>query len=176
MAIATNRQDLVEGLTIAFGKLDSELDGAGTGIANLVCVDGLTVKDLLAVRLWWTNAVLGWVAAREILVAEELPTTEFRWSDTPRLNQQVAKQARTVSYQQTRKRLKVAFQQSLTAIDGLTDQELLTPKLYEWSGNWPLARWVAINTTRQYTTARAHIRKTIKNTPAKPPPASQTSG
>jgi hypothetical protein len=31
--------------------------------------------------------------------------------------------------------------------------------VFGWAGKWPLARWISINTARQYTTARAYVRQ-----------------
>ena len=55
MPIPKTRPDLTELVTKSFQKLRAELDSAGPKLAKLPCVDEWTVKDLLAVRAWWTE-------------------------------------------------------------------------------------------------------------------------
>jgi len=47
-------------------------------------------------------------------------------------------------------------------IDALDDNELLEPRVFEWAGSYPIARWISINTVRQYTTARTFIRRAVR--------------
>jgi hypothetical protein len=50
----------------------------------------------------------------------------------------------------------------LSTIDSLSDPELLEAGAFEWAGKWPLARWISINTARQYDTARTFIRRALR--------------
>lgn len=45
---------------------------------------------------------------------------------------------------------------SLACVDDWTVKDIL------WAGKWPISRWVSINTTRQYVTARTYIRRAIR--------------
>ena len=63
MPIPTTRAELIEQVSRAFAKLHEELRVAGPAIAPLICVDDWRAKDVLAVRAWWTHAVIDWVQA-----------------------------------------------------------------------------------------------------------------
>ena len=49
-----------------------------------------------------------------------------------------------------------------TAARRLGDPELLEPGAFAWAGRYPIARWLSINTARQYTTARTFVRRTLR--------------
>ncbi len=63
------------------------------------------------------------------------------------------------SYRAVRTRLKRGFERVQAAIEALDDEELLEPGAFAWAGKWPVARWISINTARQYTTARTMVRR-----------------
>ncbi len=162
MPIPTSRKELVESIHTTWDKLRDELESAGPRFGSYPCVDDWTVKDLLAVRAWWTESMVDWIEAGK---RGEMPTTPaegYRWSETPRLNEAIVKQSRRESYKSIRARLQAGVLRAFDAIDSLSDEELLDAGVFEWAGKFPLARWLSINTTRQYTTARTYVRRALK--------------
>ena len=162
MPIPTSREELIESIHTTWGKLSDELESARPGFGNVRCVDDWNVKDLLAVRAWWTESVVDWIEAGK---RGELPTTPadgYRWCETPRLNEAIVKQSRRESYKSVRTRLQAGVVRALDVIDSLSDEELLDAGIFAWAGRFPLARWLSINTTRQYTTARTYVRRALK--------------
>ena len=153
------RAELLAQVTTSFANLQAELDELGPRGGNLPCVDEWTVKDLLAVRLWWTEHVLQWIEAGRRGEQPTTPAPGYRWSQTPRLNADVVRSMRRSSYRSIRERLSSGFVQVLLTIEALDDHELLEPAVFAWAGKYPLARWLSINTARQYTTARTFVRR-----------------
>lgn len=162
MPIPKSRADLRDSACETFGKLRAELDAAGPRAGSLPCVDDWTVKDLLAVRLWWTEHVVAWIEAGHRGEVPITPAEGYRWKETPRLNADIVRKSRSESYRSIRLRLEQGFQRVLQTIDDLDDRELLDVGAFEWAGSYPVARWLAINTTRQYTTARTFVRRAMK--------------
>jgi hypothetical protein len=162
MPIPTDREHLVELVTSRFEKLDRELREGGSGIGELHCVDDWTVKDLLAVRAWWTARVVAWIEAGQRGEDPELPAAGYGWNETPRLNNDIAGQAKSESYEEVLARLRTAYERVLSTIDALNDEELLETGAFEWADKWPLARWISINTARQYETARTFVRRAVQ--------------
>ncbi|MEM9556198.1 MAG: ClbS/DfsB family four-helix bundle protein [Acidobacteriota bacterium] len=156
----TTRDELVEEIQKAYSKLSDDLDRLG-GRYEVVCVDDWTARDLLAVRLWWTEAVIGWIREGRRGGTPQPPAPGYRWNETPRLNADTV--AATEDDGATlRRRLDAAVADVLALIDTLDDADLLEPGRYDWAGKWPLSRWLSIGTTRQYTSARTYVRKALR--------------
>jgi hypothetical protein len=162
MPIPKTREELLELVRSSFAKLSRELDEAGPKVAQLVCVDDWTVKDLLAVRVWWTESVLDWIDAGRRGESLTLPAPGYTWRETPRLNADVVEAARSESFRAIRDRLEKGSSRVLATIDALDDTELLRVGVFDWADKWPVARWISVNTARQYTTARTFIRRALR--------------
>lgn len=168
MPIPTNRQDLVSQLSLAFEKLAAELDFGEENLtsdcfASLHCVDDWTVKDVLAIRRWWTEQVVRWILAGRAGQHPVTPKHGYKWTETPRLNAEIVAASRKHSWRQVNGGLRRGYQRVREVIDELDDPQLLQRGVFAWAEKWPVSRWISINTTRQYTTARMLIRKARKN-------------
>lgn len=162
MTIPNSRAEIQDLARSAFEKLQVELEKAGPRAGSLSCIDDWSVKDLLAVRAWWTERVVDWIEAGRRGETPFTPAEGYRWNETPRLNADVVKAARRESYRSVRARLEAGFRRVMRTIDALDDTELLGVGVYAWAGKYPVSRWISINTARQYTTARAFIRRAVK--------------
>jgi len=90
------------------------------------------------------------------------PAEGYAWSETPRLNADVVAASRRASYKSLRERLERGYERVLEAIAALDDHELLDTGVFAWAGKYPIARWISINTVRQYTTARTFVRRAVR--------------
>ncbi len=163
MPIPTSREQLIEIVQSSFEKLDRELAEAGPDIGDLPCVDDWTIKDLMAVRAWWTASVVEWIEKGKSGADPSLPAPGYGWRETPRLNDTIVREAEPESYAEVLSRLRDGYRRVRAAIDSLDDEELLEVGAYEWAGKWPLARWISINTARQYVTAWTFIRRALRH-------------
>lgn len=143
----------------SFAELVLELDDLGPRGGSLPCTEEWDVKGLLAVRAWWTESVLEWIAEGRRGRVPVTPAAGYRWNETPRLNADIVRAAGRESYAAGRARLERLGRRVLRTIDRLDDRELLEVGTFAWAGRYPLARWLSLNTARQYTTARALIRR-----------------
>lgn len=159
MPIPKTRSELTDLTRSTFDKLMTELDDGGPRLGSRPCVDDWTVKDLLAVRAWWTEHVVDWIEAGKRGERPVTPAAGYRWNETPRLNADVVKATRHESYKSIRKRLELGFERVMSTIDVLDDTELLEVGVFPWAGKYPISRWISLNTARQYTTARTFIRR-----------------
>ena len=162
MPIPKTRTELTGYIRSTFEKLQAELDAAGSRIGNMNCIDDWSVKDLLAVRAWWTESVIDWIEAGQRGEQPITPAPGYRWKETPRLNADVVKKSKRESYRSVRGRLENGYERVMITIDSLDDHELLDVGVFEWAGNYPISRRVSINTARQYTTARTFIRRAMR--------------
>lgn len=162
MPIPSTRAELTDLVSSTFAKLQAELDDAGPRVGGLPCVDDWSVKDVLAVRVWWTENVVDWIEAG---LRDENPVTPakgYRWRETPRLNADIVQRSQRESYRSLRTRLQRGYEQVMDTIDSLDDEELLGVGTFSWAGKYPISRWLSINTARQYTSARSFIRRALR--------------
>jgi len=150
MPIPKSRTELIEYVQSTFEKLRVELDAAGPGAGNIHCVDD------------WTASVIDWVEAGRRGEYPITPAEGYRWKETPRLNANVVRKCRRESYRSIRGRLEKAYERLMPAIDSLDDHELLKVGVFAWAGNYPISRWISINTARHYITARTFIRRALR--------------
>ena len=162
MPIPTTRAELLGMVTASFEKLNAELAKVTPSLANSECVDDWSIKDLLAVRAWWTESVLDWIDAGRRGEKPVTPAPGFGWSETPKLNAHIVKRAKKQSYKKVRSQIEQSYARLLSTIDELNDHELLDVGVFKWAGTYPVSRWLSINTARQYTTARTYIRRALK--------------
>lgn len=162
MPIPKTRAELTDLTRSSFEKLRAELEAAGPEAGALPCVDDWRIKDLLAVRAWWTESVIDWVEAGRSGQAPVTPAEGYKWNETPRLNADVVEAARKESYRSVRERLERGFERVMRTIDSLDDRELLQVGVFAWAGKYPIARWISMNTARQYATARTFIRRSLR--------------
>lgn len=159
MPIPTTRQELIDTVSLEVSKLDDELQSGGRQLGNLHCIDEWNVKQLLAIRAWWSGALTDWIHAGLNGESPVTPAPGFSWKQTPELNSKIASRAKKKSYTAILSDLRIQQRRVLGAIDDLDDHQLLERGAFDWAGTMPLIRWIAINSARQYQTARQLIRK-----------------
>lgn len=162
MPIPRSRDELVTYIHSTFGKLWIELEASGPRVGNIPCVDDWSIKDLLAVRAWWTESVIDWIEAGRRGECPVTPAPGYRWKETPRLNADTVKKCQNESYQSICRRLERGYKRVMLVIESLDEHELLEAGVFAWAGNYPISRWISINTARQYTTARSFIRRALR--------------
>jgi len=161
MPIPKTREELVDSLHETFEKLQAELEALPEQADGYLCVDDWTIRDLICVRLWWSRAVLSWIKAGQRGKQPATPAPGFKWSQTPALNEQIIRET-DLGLPKINRDLKRTFKSILKVIGDLDDAELLAVGVFEWAGKHPISRWVSLNTTRQYTTARTLIRRAVR--------------
>ncbi|WP_420549082.1 ClbS/DfsB family four-helix bundle protein [Curvivirga sp.] len=157
--IPKNRSHLIELIEGNFAKLSVELDTLTNEDAQLIVEEDISIKDILAVRLWWCEATLMWISVGRDGGTCELPAEEYSWQQTPALNKHIAEQAVTVSIEDLIGDLKQGVKEVLRVIDTLTEAELCDVGMFKWAGKWPVMRWVSVNTSSQFDSARKMIRR-----------------
>ena len=164
MAQTWSREELVSELDSAYSKLEALLDGVAEADAfDAVAVDAWTVHDVLAVRVWWAEAVAEWIDAGLRDEAPQTPAAGYKWTQTPALNQSVVDASIDIPAQELRDRLGAAVAMLRNYIETLDDDQLLSVGVFSWTRTWPVSRWIAVNTITQYASLSKMIRRVLKS-------------
>lgn len=161
-SIPKDRADLVRMITTSFARLQADLERVNSTTCELPCTEEWSIRQLLAVRVWWTEAVVEWVRAGQRGEVPVIPAPGYLWKDTPRLNAEIVAGADTQTWHLLCGRLERGVLQVLATIEKLDNHELLTPGVFEWTGKSPVARLLSMNTSTQYATARTLVRRALR--------------
>lgn len=161
-SIPRDRTHLISLIDSQFAKLWDLIEALTKNEALYKVDDDFTIKDLIAIRVWWSSAVLKWVKAGQEGKTITIPAKGFTWRDTPALNSKIAEESRTKSFASLRKKLATNKEKILALVSELSNTELEQLNVYDWTGKWPVMRWVSVSTSSQYTSAARQIRKALK--------------
>jgi len=83
------------------------------------------------------------------------------WRDLPKLNQIGYELHKGEYLAAVMERYQRSHQEILVLIEGMTEQEIFEPGLYEWIGKSPLLAFIKGNTYGHYAWATRNIRTTL---------------
>lgn len=157
------KEELLQAIDVERGKLDqsfkmlsdAEMEQPGA------CGDW-SVKDILAHLVDWEQRGLCWYRAGLQGEVPKLPDENYNWGQTPELNHAIYLKYKDRSLDEILKLYKDSFKETMAAVDGMTEKELFTPRVYAWTGTHTLATYVNANTAAHYRWAGKLIRKFAK--------------
>jgi hypothetical protein len=122
-----------------------------------------SAKDVLAHLIEWEQMVLGWIETGMSGKTPAMPAEGYKWNQLPALNQQIYEKHRDRPLAEILEQFQRSFQQSLTAIEGFSEEILFTRGYYSWSGNNALAAYFHSCTAAHYLWARKEVQKKFKD-------------
>jgi hypothetical protein len=125
--------------------------------------DGWTIQDLLAHLTAWEQMFLGWYRVGHDGGHPVLPARGFKWNETPRLNRAIWTKHRFKSVDEVIEESKASYQEILCVIRQLSEEELLTPGHFAWTGRYPLTTYLAPNTCSHYRFALKILKRWLKS-------------
>lgn len=122
-----------------------------------------TPQEMIAYQLGWINLIRGW--DRNELEGKEVvtPAPGFKWNQLGDLYQSFYDQYQDQSFSQLRVLFIEAVDNLTPWIESFSDEELFTQGGRRWAAstpsNWPIWKWVHINTVAPFKSFRSKIRK-----------------
>ncbi len=121
-----------------------------------------TPTEMLAYQLGWLTLVLSW--EREEQAGKEVitPTAEYKWNNLGGLYHSFYQQFGNQTLKQQEQEVNVLLDEMYGWIAKLTSQELFESGQRKWAttkAQWPLWKWIHINTVAPFTNFRPKIRK-----------------
>ncbi|MEK3785355.1 ClbS/DfsB family four-helix bundle protein [Paenibacillus sp. FSL K6-1230] len=127
-----------------------------------------TPAQMLAYQLGWMKLVKQWeeqeLAGQEV----SMPLEGYKWNQLGELYRHFYKQYENHTLEEMTIEFKADIALYHAWIQSLPDEELFKQGYRQWTGKlpqWPIARWIHINTIAPFQTFRTKIRKWKKGRP-----------
>jgi hypothetical protein len=122
----------------------------------------------------WKKMFLGWYAEGLRGGNPRTPAEDLKWTQTPALNDRIYRKWKDESFAVILAEFESAYAEMLELTRSISEEKLFRKGLYPWLRVWPLARWIAAQTSSHYRWARTRIRRWANRRrlqPALPKPA-----
>lgn len=122
-----------------------------------------TPQEMIAYQLGWINLIRSW--DRDELEGKEVvtPAPGYKWNQLGGLYQSFYRQYQDPSLSQLMELFKATVDELTPWLEGFSDEELFAPGGRNWAAstpsNWPVWKWVHINTVAPFKSFRSKIRK-----------------
>jgi len=158
-----NKQALLDAVQTALDKYLVEFADIPESARNIRAADGgKTPSEHLSYQLGWLHSLLDWERREQAGEEVHTPAEGFKWNNLGGLYQcfYQAYGVYTLAEQQAMLRGKTA--ELCAWIEGLSEDELFLIGQRKWAetaAQWPLWKWIHINTVAPFTNFRTQIRK-----------------
>jgi hypothetical protein len=170
VAKQTSKSQLLKDITTGRRQLEKNLSALSEEDMTQPGVTGTwSVKDILAHLVAWEKLLLDWYRAGIQGYSPTIIPVGMRQKAIDALNQEIYEQNRKRNLDEVIAEFRTSYQQILTTLEGIPEEDLLIRGRYEWTGELTLADYIAGNTCNHYAWAKAQIRKWIKGRQAEKP-------
>jgi hypothetical protein len=162
-----SKEALVEEIQKRYTLFDKEFDAISEDEKDQH-IDGVdrTPQEMIAYQLGWLTLVMSWendeLAGKMVVT----PTPDYKWNQLGLLYQDFYRKYSNYSLNELRQLFYEAVEQWCDWINHLSDEELFTSSMRKWTvtnANWPLWKWIHINSVAPFKSFRTKIRKWKKN-------------
>lgn len=160
----TSKEALVEEIKKTAAQFIGEFDDVAEKDSNLR-LEGVdrTPREIIAYQLGWMGLIRGWdsdeLAGKEVIT----PAPGYKWNKMGAIYEDFYASYNTQSLSELKQMYKEAVSGLIDWLQGFSDDELFQPGGRKWasstSSNWPIWKWIHINTAAPFKTFRSKIRK-----------------
>lgn len=159
-----SREAIIEEIQKTEAQLIGEFDDIPDGDSD-IRLEGVdrTPREVLAYQLGWMGLIRGWdsdeLAGKEVVT----PAPGYKWNQMGALYEGFYETYGTQSLSELKQMYREAVASLLIWLQGFSPDELFQPGGRNWAqstpANWPVWKWVHINTAAPFKTFRSKIRK-----------------
>ncbi|MVX65680.1 ClbS/DfsB family four-helix bundle protein [Clostridium chromiireducens] len=122
-----------------------------------------TPAQMIAYQLGWMDLILDWEKQEQQGHVVITPTPDYKWNNLGGLYESFHEKYKGYTLKELCTMFTRAKQQIVELINSYTDDELFRQGGRKWSSstpsNWPIWKWIHINTVAPFKTFRTKIRK-----------------
>lgn len=163
MKIYNSKQELKDEIITKFEKYISEFDEIKEEEKNLMTKSSdRTPSQNLSYNLGWINKLIDWEVTEKNGQKAEVPAAGYKWNNLGDLYNFFYETYAKYSIKQKQLMLRESVDKIINIIDDMSDKELFEPNGRDWAitpADWPVYKWIHINTVAPFTTFRSKIRK-----------------
>lgn len=159
-----SKEALIAEIRKTAGLFAAEFDEVADADADEM-VEGVdrTPREMLAYQLGWMELLRGWdadeVAGKDVVT----PAPGFKWNQMGALYQGFYDRYSAESMDGLIRAFEDGVDSLVRWVDGFSDEELFEPGGRKWAqstpSNWPVWKWIHMNTVAPYKSFRGKIRK-----------------
>lgn len=163
MQAYSSKEELLTAIKKTYMLFDKEFDEVLEAQKDLRIQEvDKTPQEMIAYQLGWLNLVMGW--EKDELNGKEVvtPSPGYKWNQLGQLYQSFYEAYRTYTLQELRSLFKKNVDAWCAWIEQLSDEELFIAGTRKWtvtSANWPMWKWIHINSVAPFKNFRPKIRK-----------------
>lgn len=160
----SSKQELINEIKKYATVFISEFDMVNDHTKDLL-LEGVdrTPSQMIAYQLGWMNLLLYWESEEQKGNVVVTPSAEYKWNNLGGLYKSFYKAYEGYSISELINSFNDYVNQVVTLVESYSDEELFNPGGREWSSstpaNWPIYKWVHINTVAPFKSFRTKIRK-----------------
>lgn len=125
--------------------------------------DDWSVHDLLAHLAEWHTLFLRWHDVGLSGAPAQMPAPGYKWNETPRLNRAIQAKHRLRPLAEVRADFAATYEEILGLARALSEDQLLRPGHFTWTGKNPLVVYLGANTASHYRFAKKVLRRWLKD-------------
>lgn len=160
----TSKEALIEEITKTAALFIGEFDDIADEDSDLR-LEGVdrTPREMIAYQLGWMGLIRGWdsdeLAGKEVIT----PAPGYKWNQMGAIYEGFYAACSTQSLTELKQMYQEAVVNLLVWLKDFSDDELFQPGGRKWAqstpSNWPIWKWIHINTAAPFKTFRSKIRK-----------------
>jgi len=160
MAIPASKSELISAIRDSYTKLSKEISNIPESMSRDRTLPGeISLCDLVAYQLGWGRLLTGWYESGEKGIMPVLPSEKYKWNQLGDLAKSFYEEYSGYDLTTLLNKFDEMVTHVLSIIDKHNDEGLYTIGIYKWTGDkWPLGRWINVNTSSPYKSARAKLR------------------
>jgi hypothetical protein len=121
--------------------------------------DAWSVHDLVAHLAEWHALFLLWHEVGEAGGSPRMPAPGYKWNETPRLNRAIQAKHHVRALSEVRDDFSATYARVLGLARELSEEQLLEPGHFAWTGKNPLVTYLGANTASHYRFAMQVLRR-----------------
>jgi hypothetical protein len=136
-----------------------------TETENNIRLNGVdrTPREMIAYQLGWMDLILKWdsneLAGKEVV----MPAPGYKWNQLGPLYESFYDKYKNQSLTELKELFKSSVSSFINWLQNFSDDQLFQPGGRKWAAstksNWPICKWVHINTVAPFKSFRSKVRK-----------------